>query len=51
MNQREYLDPAVVLLKRNAVESSALRSYGYEPATMTLDIEFTPPKGETEGAL
>lgn len=49
--EREHMTPTVALLKRAPVESSALRSYGYEPATMTLDVEFTPPKGETEGAL
>ncbi len=43
MSEREYLAPTVALLKRDAVESSALRSYGYEPATQTLDVEFTPP--------
>lgn len=41
--KREHMPVTVELLKRNAVESSALRSYGYEPTTQTLDVEFTPP--------
>lgn len=50
-DKREHMPVTVELLKRIPVESSALRSYGYDAETQTFDVEFTPPKGETEGAV
>ncbi len=48
---REHMTPTVDLLKRLPVESSAVRSIGYDPETMTLDIEYHPPEGEELGAV
>lgn len=50
-DKREHMPVTVELLKRLPVESSALRSIGYDAETRVMDVEFAPPKGETEGAV
>jgi hypothetical protein len=38
-------------MTRRPIDSSQIRSAGHDPATNTLEVEFTPKKDQTEGAL